>query len=125
MDGAHHVAIPADPRYLEVLRMAAAMVVEDAGGRGELLTDLVLAVDEVAAMLIEAAERGGVLEMSGRCDDELYVRLSVPVGRDDVDATPGDLTRQLLETTTDSFDLSVDQGRLFGTLQVEISPGGS
>jgi hypothetical protein len=125
MHGPQHVVIPADPRYLEVLRMAAAILVEDAGGRGELLRDLVLAVDEVAATLIEAAEEGGVLEMSSHREDDLYVRLTVPIGRGAAAPTPGELTRQLLETTTDSFDLAADQGRLVGTLQAEIAHDGT
>jgi hypothetical protein len=117
-----HVMVPADTRYLEVLRLAASIAVEDAGGRGPTLTDVVLAVDEVAATLMQMARMGSRLEMSCRRDDEdLYVRLAVPIEDHAVPPEPEELTRQLLETTTDSFHLAVDDGRLLGVLQTEIA----
>jgi hypothetical protein len=121
MHGHPHVVVPADTRYLEALRLAASTAVEDAGGSGSTLTDLVLAIDEVAATLMEVADGNDRLEMSlARDDEDLYVRLAVPIGRSVVPPDPEGLTRQLLETTTDSFHLAVDQGRLVGVLQASL-----
>jgi hypothetical protein len=120
-----HVMLPADTRYLEALRLAASISVENAGGSGSTLTDVVLAVDEVAAILMQVAARGSRLEMTCRRDDEdLYIRLAVPIEDRVAPPEPEELTRQLLATTTDSFHLTVDQGRLVGVLQTELDDPG-
>jgi hypothetical protein len=116
-----HVMVPADTRYLEALRLAASIAVENAGGSGSTRTDVVLAVDEMAATLMQVARSTSSLEMTCRRDDEdLYIRLAVPIEESVAPPEPEELTRQLLATTTDSFHLTIDQGRLVGVLQTEL-----
>jgi hypothetical protein len=114
---ADRVRVPADLRFLAVLRLAAVVMAAEFGGLGARLRDVELAVDELAAVLIRAAERGGQLELAVMHDDDLYVEMVVPVPRGPVELATPELTSLLLEATAESFDISVEGRALLGVLQ--------
>ncbi len=114
------ITVPAAPRYPGVLRVATAVTLDEVGCDEACTRDLVLATDELAAVVLGGARPLAALELEIEHDDgDLYVRVSVPLSTVGfTPATPG-LTELLLAATTASFEMRIDEGTLYGVLQRE------
>lgn len=109
-----HLSIPALPRYLRVARLTASGFATDLGFSVKEIDDLRVAVDELAAALIEGVppeamldlvlrERGHGLEVDGRCTS----RTSRPPTLDVV-------ARGLLDVLADEYTFgAIDELRSF------------
>ena len=107
--------VPAQLRYLEVIRVAVRIAFD--GCDPACCTDLQLAADELAGLLISSAEPDCRLALCSHHDDhDAYVRMSVPTREPCLRPAAPELTHLLLTATTDSYDLSVDDERGTNTL---------
>lgn len=114
------MTVPAATRYLTVVRVAAAVAFDEAGCDEVCTRDLVLATDELSAVVLGGARPDAALELEiEHDDDDLYVRVSAPMS--DLGFTPAtpELTELLLAATTASFEVRIDDGVLYGVLQRE------
>ncbi len=112
--------VPAELRYLEVVRVAVRIAFD--GCDPACSTDLQLATDELAGLLISSAEPDCRLRLCSHQDDhDAYVRMSVPAREPCLRPAAPELTHLLLTATTDSYDLAVDDedgtNTLVGVLQ--------
>lgn len=112
--------VPAELRFLEVIRVAVR--ISFAGCDPACSTDLQLATDELAGLLISSAEPDCRLAIcSYHDDDDAYVRMSVPTCAPCLRPVAPELTHLLLTATTDSYDLAVDDedgtATMIGVLQ--------
>jgi hypothetical protein len=114
------VTVPADARYLAVLRAATAIALDEVGCDEACTRDLVLATDELAAVVLGGARPDVDLELQIESDDDdLYVRVSVPLATVGFTPATPELTELLLAATTASFEVRIDDGILYGVLQRE------
>ena len=112
------VTVPAELRYLEVLRVAVRVATEGAGCDYGCDRDLQLAADELASILIVSARTPGTLRLAVTTDEsDVYVRMMVPLAETGFQTEVADLTRMLLDATVDSYDVRSDGGELIGVLQ--------
>jgi anti-sigma regulatory factor (Ser/Thr protein kinase) len=119
------MTVPAAPRYLTVVRSAAAIAFDEAGCDEASTRDLVLATDELASVVLGGSRPEGTLELEvAYDDDDLYVRVSVPLSRGGFTPATPELTELLLAATTASFEVRIDEGTLYGVLQRERSTPG-
>lgn len=112
------VTVPAELRFLEVLRTAVRVAIEGSGCDSGCDRDLQLAVDEMASILIVSARTPGGLELAVTHDEtDIYVRMVVPISETGFHPEVADLTRLLLDATVDSYDVRTDDEDLVGVLQ--------
>lgn len=116
--------VPATLRYLEVVRIAVRIAFE--GCDPACSTDLQLATDELAGLLISSAQPDCRLAICSHQDDhDAYVRMSVPTREPRPRPAAPELTHLLLTATTDSYDLAVDDENgtvtLIGVLQRRLA----
>lgn len=112
------VRVPAELRFLAVLRLAVAVITDTRPYDDGCRDDLQLATDELASVLIPSAREGAELTMSVRHDeDDIYVRMTADVGDSGFRPDGLELTRMLLDDTVDSYDVAVHDGRLIGVVQ--------
>ena len=112
------VTVPAELRFLEVLRIAVRVALEDSGCDDGCDRDLQLAVDELASILIVSARAPSGLQLAVTHDEsDVYVRMVVPISEAGFHPAVADLTRLLLDATVDSYDVRTDDDDLVGVLQ--------
>lgn len=112
------VTVPAELRFLEVLRAAVRVAIEGSGCDNGCDRDLQLAVDELASILIVSARTPGGLQLAVTHDEtDVYVRMVVPISEAGFHPEVADLTRLLLDATVDSYDVRTDDEDLVGVLQ--------
>jgi hypothetical protein len=116
------VTVPAELRFLEVLRIAVRVAAADSGCDGACDRDLQLAVDELASILIISARTPSGLELAVTHDEtDVYVRMVVPVSEAGFRPEVADLTRLLLDATVDSYEVRTDNEDLVGVLQRSLN----
>ena len=116
--GGATVTVPAELRFLEVLRTAVRVAIEGSGCDTGCDRDLQLAVDELASILIVSARTPGGLQLAVTHDEtDVYVRMVVPLSAAGFHPEVADLTRLLLDATVDSYDVRTDDEDLVGVLQ--------
>lgn len=118
------VTVPAELRFLEVLRTAVRVAIDDSGCDSGCDRDLQLAVDELASILIVAAQTPSGLQLAVNNDEtDIYVRMVVPICEAGFHPEVADLTRMLLDATVDSYDVRTDDHDLVGVLQRSLDSG--
>jgi hypothetical protein len=118
------VTVPAELRFLEVLRTAVRVAVEGSGCDAGCDRDLQLAVDELASILIVSAQTPSGLHLGVTHDEtDIYVRMIVPISEAGFHPEVADLTRLLLDATVDSYDVRTDGEDLVGVLQRSLHSG--
>jgi serine/threonine-protein kinase RsbW len=101
------VTIPARSRFLRIARLTAAGVASDLGFDLRDLEDLRVAVDEMCAVVIEAAEPGVELELLYRAEgDSLVIEGTCAQDGEAADIHP--IARELLTLTADEFHVEAD-----------------
>jgi anti-sigma regulatory factor (Ser/Thr protein kinase) len=119
------MVVPAELRFLEVLRLAVRVATENSGCDDGCDRDLQLAVDELASILIVSARTPSGLELAVTHDEaDVYVRMVVPVSDAGFHPEVADLTRLLLDATVDSYDVRTDDEDLVGVLQRSLDSDG-
>ena len=112
------VLMPAELRYLELIRVVVEVSLSRSACDAGCLRDLQLATDELAAVLIGAACRPGELELAVTDDaTDAYIRVLVPTPPDAGCPTIDPLSRLLLDTTVDSYVFDAENDQLLGVLQ--------
>lgn len=116
------VIVPADLRYLEVIRCSVRIALEGSGCDAGCTSDLQLACDEIGGMLITSARTPGDLQLAVTEDGvDAYVRMTVPVAASGFRPPVPDLTLMLLDATADSYEVRTDGEALIGVIQREIA----
>lgn len=116
------VVVPADLRFLEVIRGSVRVALDDSGCDAGCTSDLQLACDELGGMLITSARTPGELQLAVTEDGvDAYVRMTVPVAATGFRPPVPDLTRMLLDATADSYEIRTVGEELVGVIQREIS----
>lgn len=114
------IVVPAQPCFLQMVRLTVATVFEAAGCDEETVRDLVLASDEIASVVLLARAPEAELELEIELDADaldLYIRVCVPVADEDFTPQTPELTQLLLSGVTDSFDLRIHDHLLVGVIQ--------
>lgn len=116
------VTVPADLRFLEVIRGSVRIALDASGCDAGCSSDLQLACDEVGGMLITSARTRGDLQLAVTEDGmDAYVRMTVPVAVTGFRPPVPDLARMLLDATADSYEVRTDGEELIGIIQREIA----
>lgn len=100
-----HLELPADPRYLRMVRLTATGYASDLGFTIDEIEELRLAVDEACALLIEHApddarlaltycHEGSLLTIEGSCPTHAAVNVE-----------PDPVAHAVLHTTVDAFEV--------------------
>lgn len=110
--------LPAEFRFLEVVRVAVGATLAGGGCDDGCRRDLQLASDEVAATLIGAARDHSRLRI-GIAEDgsDVYVRMEVALSEHGFHPPTLALTRLLLDASVDSYEIGCDGDRLLGVIQ--------
>jgi len=97
------VEIPAQPRFVALVRVAAASMAADLDPVIDEVEDLRVAVNELVGLLVEAADGGSVvvrlwsdertINVTGRCSGA-----TTPVA-------PDELTERILDATVDDYEI--------------------
>jgi hypothetical protein len=117
-----HVVVPAELRFLEVIRSSVHAALRESGCDPGCASDLQLACDELAGVLITSARTPSDLRLAVTDDGvDAYVRMVVPVAPSGFRPEVPDLTRMLLDATADSYEVRTDGQDLVGVLQREIA----
>ncbi len=110
--------VPAQMRYLEVSRLAVRIAMDGYGADAACETDIGLAVDELASVLITHAGSAGDLRVAVTQDrTNVHIELGVS------DPTAGSLpvldalSLRLLDATTDAHVFQQEDGKLVGRLR--------
>lgn len=123
-DGGTTVTVPAELRFLEVLRVAVRVALEDSVRDAGCDRDLQLATDELASVLMVSARSPGTLQLAvGHDETDVYVRMVVPLCVAGFRPEVADLTRLLLDATVGSYDVRADGEELIGVLQRSLDSG--
>ncbi len=100
------LTIPAQSRLLRLARMTAATVAADVGFSLQDIEDVRVAVDELAALLIEGSQAGAILELCfGHEGGALAVEGEVRGGGAIADLHP--VARELLGLVADEYSVTV------------------
>lgn len=111
------LTIPAHLSFLTTIRTAVGVMVREAGG-ADRRRDLRLAVDEAAAVLIhDARPWTGVILSIAHDEADIYVRLVSRRAQPDRRLVITDLTRLLLDSAVESYEVFADGGRGYAILQ--------
>lgn len=114
--------IPAELRFLEMLRVAVHVALDGSGCDRACDTDLVLATDELAAVLITMARTRSSLAFALTHDRAaVHIRMVVPRSPLRSEQHDAEFNRLLLSTTVDAYDLSVTDDDVTGTLRRHLS----
>ncbi len=97
------LTIPAEPRLLRLARMTAATIAVDLGFSLQDIEDVRVAVDELAAVLIEGDEPGTVLELAFRSDGESILVSGEVVGGTGATPELHAVARELLDLVADDY----------------------
>lgn len=98
------IRIPAESRYVQLTRVAAASMVTDLDPDVDEVEDLRVAVNELVGLLVEVAGRDGEVHVDLAVNgDTISVTGSVTAAS--VGATPDELTRRILDATVDRYDI--------------------
>ena len=95
--------VPADPRFLTLVRLAAAGMAAQTGLTVEEVDDLKIAVDEACAVLLQPADPAAVVEVSFQEEPhriQVEAKREMSDGPDRID----DMVRTILEATTDEHE---------------------
>lgn len=108
-NGPIRLAVPADPRYIGLARLCVAGVAATADARLDEIDDLRMAITEVCQWLLEGA-RGGSLEFSIRkTPDGVEGSVAAYASGSPADVhEPSSLSRAILSSTVDAFEMVVD-----------------
>ncbi len=103
-----HLSIPAESRLLRLARMTAATVAADVGFALQDIEDVRVAVDELAALLIEGSRTGATLDLCfGHADGALAVEGEVRDGGAVPELHP--VARELLGLVADDYSISMGE----------------
>jgi hypothetical protein len=117
-DSAATVSVPAELRFVEVARSAVRAGLVGSGCDSGCERDLQLATDELASVLIVAADYPGQLRLTVTHDEtDVYVRMLVPASPARGTPGMGDLTRLLLDAAVESYEIAIKDDQLLGVLQ--------
>lgn len=113
-----YTTVPAQLRYLEVLRLAVRIAMDGYGADAACETDIGLAVDELAAVLITHVGSSGDLRVAV-AQDRTDVHVEVGVSDETAGALPvlDELSLRLLDATTDAHLVRRVSGELIGGLR--------
>jgi len=106
------IKIPASPEYLQVVRLVAAGLASRLSFTLEDIEDLKIAVDELSAYVTGAHGRSGTLAVSFTLqDDRIQIKgTGTYTEAYDVRTELTEFSRMILETVTDSAELSASDG---------------
>jgi len=103
-DATVSIEIPAEVRYVALVRVAAVGIAMDLDPVMDDIEDLRVAVNELVGLLIEAADGGHVhlrlwcdrrtVHVDGRCTDDAGT------------VVPDELTRRILDATVDGYEIA-------------------
>ena len=113
------IRLPADPRYLAVIRLAATGLISAADPDLESVENLQLAVNEIVSLLIDHAAAGSTVEVAleGAADRiGLSARCNIAAAAESV-VHP--MTARVLDSTTESWQVRDD-----GTAEMVVLIGG-
>ena len=112
------MSVPAELRFLGLARSAVRVGLVDSGWDSGCERDLQLATDELASILIVAADHPAQLQLTVTDDEtDAYVRMQVPASPADGTPPLSDLTRLLLLATVESYEIALEGDQLLGVLQ--------
>jgi hypothetical protein len=112
------VSVPAELRSVEVARGAVRVGLVDSGCDSGCERDLQLATDELASILVVAADYPGQLRITVTDDDtDVSVRMQVPAFSTGVTPPVGELARLLLDAAVESYEIGLEGDQLLGVLQ--------
>jgi serine/threonine-protein kinase RsbW len=118
------VTVPASPRYLAVVRLAAAGLASRLGFTIDDIEDLKIAVDELAGYLTGPRGRDGTLEVRFHVhDDRIEIEgVAILAQAGSVRTDLSELSRQILDTVVDRATLSQADGRpIFSLMKARVS----
>jgi hypothetical protein len=97
------VEIPAEPRFVALIRVAAASMAADLDPVIDDVDDLRVAVNELVGLMVEAAEGDSVVVHLWSDERTIHVtgRCNGPAAR----VSPDQLTMRILDATVDSYDI--------------------
>jgi hypothetical protein len=112
------VTLPAELRFLEVARSTVRVGLAGSACDPGCERDLQLATDELASIVIVAADHPAQLQLTVTDDEtDAYVRMQVPAAPAGDTPPLGELTRLLLDATVESYELTSEDEQLSGVLQ--------
>ncbi len=112
------MSLPAELRFLEVARDAVRIGLVGSACDPGCERDLQLATDELAAILIAAADHPAQLQLSVTDDEtDVSIRMLVPVSSTGPTPPTGELTRRLLDVTVEAYEIAIEDDQLIGVLQ--------
>lgn len=114
--------VPAQMRYLAVSRLAVQIAMDGYGADSACETDIGLAVDELASVLVTNANSAGDLRLAVT-QDRTNVHIELAVSDPTAGPLPvlGELSLRLLEATTDAHGLQREGGKLTGRLRRRLA----
>lgn len=112
--------VPADDRYLQVLRVTAAAVAAGLFDEIDRLDDVRLAIDELAVAVIRAADPGERLHVVLQAADDRLV-VSGRVAADDEVPRLSPVGQTLLATICDTYRLAREDGDLLFEMAIKTS----
>jgi hypothetical protein len=111
-------AVPAELRFLDMIRVAVRVALDGSGSDPDCDADLCLASDELATLLIAGAETRSSLQLSVTHDrGHAYVRMLVPRAAGGSLPPQPELSGLLLAATVDAYQIGISGGELVGTLR--------
>ena len=120
-DGAVTLSMPATSAHLRLARLVASGVASLSDLDFDTMEDLRIAVDELCSLLLEAADVGSHLELRYHVgDDVVGVEGWVSVAAGASTDVP-ELSRQILETVIDRYDVTTGDGRMSFSLVRSLS----
>jgi serine/threonine-protein kinase RsbW len=107
------IKIPASPEYIQVVRLVAAGLASRLSFTLEDIEDLKIAVDELSAYITGAHGRSGTLAVSFTLnDDEIQISgTGEYTQRYELRTELTEFSRMILETVSDSAELSASDGK--------------
>jgi serine/threonine-protein kinase RsbW len=108
-DEAVTLRFPATTERVRLARSVVATLADEAGFDYDDVEDLRIAVDELCFLVIEAADADTQLELVARAvPGDLVVEGSVGASNGETPVEPSEITRQILATVVDDYELHVD-----------------
>ena len=108
-DEAVRLSVPASLEYVRIVRLTGSGVASRLGFDIEEIENLRVALDELASMAIEAADRGELEVSFVTTDTELRIEGRAPVA-EGVDVGVEALTAQILKAVVDEYELRAVDG---------------
>jgi serine/threonine-protein kinase RsbW len=105
------LSVPAALEYVRIVRLTASGVASRLGFDVEEIEDLRVAVDELASIVVDAAEGGELAVQFAVRDEALRIEGEATLAPSRADnAKVDDLTAQILAAVVDEWDLSTHDG---------------